>query len=55
MVMHLGAGFGEVWGWFGGGLGRLGRGLGKVWGAWVAPSDSGFIISNLKKLGLGSY
>ena len=44
-----------VWGGFGGGLGRLGRGLGKVWGAWVAPSDSGFIIWNLKKLGLGNY
>jgi len=28
MVMHLGAGFGEVWGWFGDGLGRLGGGLG---------------------------
>ena len=81
MVMHLGAGFGEVWGCFGGGLGRLWRWFGEAWKrfgvglgmvrgalgevceevwerfgeAWVAPPDSGFIIWNLKKLGLGNY
>ena len=59
-----------LWRWFGEAWRRFGVGLGKVWGAlgevceevwerfgeaWVAPPDSGFIIWNLKKLGLGNY
>ena len=42
----------EVWGRFGEGLGSFGGALGE---AWVAPPDNGFIIWNLKKLGLGNY
>ena len=31
-ALQLEAGFGELWGWLGDGLGRLGASLGRVWG-----------------------
>ena len=51
-ALQLEAGFGELWGWLGDGLGRLEAGLGRVWGGMPDKGFSNGIISLVLTPGL---